>query len=162
MDRRKPPRCWFTRRDGVVRGPFSIQDVSRYILLGRISVDDEISDDRQTWQNVKAVADLLPPELQELSSWEDYQQLIIARMQIDERRHDRRATGGEPVGEVMRERRRGTDRREEDGSLSLARYFFNASESVRPARVRGFRLGTLILTIMLAVLVVAWLMPHGS
>ncbi len=162
MEQRGSARCWYARRDGVVRGPFTAAEVSRYILLGRISLDDDVSEDRKTWQNVKSVTAMLLPELRQLSSWEDYQRLIIARMQVDERKHDRRTAV--PVIERMpaSERRAADDRRVEEGGLSLARYFFAASESIRPPRVRTFRLGTLVLTVMLAVLAVAWLVPAGS
>ncbi|NNJ94733.1 MAG: hypothetical protein HKP57_08325 [Halobacteria archaeon] len=162
MEQGESAKCWYARRDGVVRGPFSASEVTRYILLGRISLDDDVSDDRKTWRNLKTVAAMLPPELNQLSSWEDYQRLIIARMQVDERKPDRRTA--DPVIERMpdSERRAGDDRRSEEGGLSLARYFFAASESIKPARVRNYRLGTLVLTVMLAVLVVAWLVPAGS
>lgn len=153
---------WYARRDGVIRGPFSAADVSRYILLGRIRLDDDVSRDRQGWQSVKTIADLLPPELQQMSSWEDYQKLVMARMQADERRHDRRAAAPADDSRRAAERRAGSDRRSEEAGLSLARYFFAASESIRQPRVRSFRLGTLLLTVALAVLVVAWLLPLGG
>jgi hypothetical protein len=162
MEQRESAGRWYARRDGVIRGPFTASDVTRYILLGRISLDDDLSEDRITWQNVKSMAAMLPPELKQMSSWEDYQRLIIARMHADERKSSRR--DAEPVMDGMpeSERRAGDDRRSEEGVLTLARYFFAASDSIKPARIRSFRLGTLVLTVMLAVLAFAWLVPAGS
>lgn len=162
MERRESARRWYARRDGVVRGPFTASDVTRYILLGRISLDDDVSEDRITWQNVKSVAAMLPPELRQLSSWEDYQRLIIARMQADERKSNRRDAAAVADEMPASERRAGDDRRSEEGVLTLARYFFSASETIKTPRARTYRLGTLVLTIMLAVLAVAWLVPGGS
>jgi hypothetical protein len=162
MEQRESARRWYARRDGVVRGPFTASDVTRYILLGRISLDDDVSEDRITWQNVKSVAAMLPPELKQLSGWEDYQRLIIARMQADERKSERRDTAAVVDEMPASERRAGDDRRSEEGVLTLARYFFAASETIKTPGARPYRLGTLVLTVMLAVLVVAWLLPAGS
>jgi hypothetical protein len=35
--------AWYTRREGIVRGPFEPGHITRYILLGRIRLDDELS-----------------------------------------------------------------------------------------------------------------------
>ena len=76
---------WYTRRSGVVRGPFSAVEISRHLILGRICKDDEISQDRVAWEPAEQVGELLPAELQNLDTWDDYQRLVIARMQVDER-----------------------------------------------------------------------------
>jgi hypothetical protein len=162
MKPRESAKRWYARRNGVIRGPFTAADVTRYVLLGRIGLDDDVSDDRETWQSVKTVAAMVPAEMQQLSSWEEYQQIVIARARVDERRHDRREAFPGVDRVAGSERRTGADRRIAKDSLSLARYFFVASESIKPARVRTYRLGTLVLTVMLAVLVYAWLVPSGG
>ncbi len=163
MAQEKPAKGWYARRDGIIRGPFSAADVTRYILLGRISLDDDVSQDQVNWQRVKTTTIILPPELQQLSSWEDYQQLILARQKVDERKADRRRLAPGSDGRPVLERRLGrSDRRLEESGLTLARYFFAASETVKPPRPRPYRLGTLVLTIALAVLLMAWLLPAIS
>ncbi len=159
MTQEKTAKGWYARRDGIIRGPFTTVDVTRYILLGRISLDDDISEDQVTWQSVQTATFILPTELKQLSSWEDYQQLMLARLQVDERKGDRRVMETGSDGRPVLERRLSSDRRSEDSGLLLARYFFAASETVRRPKERPYRLGTLVLTIMLAVLVVAWLLP---
>ena len=81
---------WYTRRGGVIRGPFGSDEITRYLILGRIRMDDELSQDRFTWATANRCTELLPDELQKLSSWDDYQQLVIGRMQVDERKGERR------------------------------------------------------------------------
>ena len=159
MTQEKTAKGWYARRDGIIRGPFSAADVTRHILLGRISLEDDVSQDQANWQSVKTATIILPPELQQLSSWEDYQQLILARQKVDERKLDRRLPAPGRNGRLVLERRLGSDRRVEESGLTLARYFFAASESVKPPRARSYRLGTLVLTVALAVLLAAWLLP---
>lgn len=53
-------KVWYTRRNGEVHGPFPSGLISRYVLLGRVLLDDEISSDRQHWQTVKQVRHLIP------------------------------------------------------------------------------------------------------
>ena len=43
MKRQEANAGWFTRREGVIRGPFPAGEITRYILLGRIRLDDELS-----------------------------------------------------------------------------------------------------------------------
>ena len=159
MQQRTSAKGWYARRDGIIRGPFSAADVTRHILLGRISLEDDISQDQVNWQSVKTATIILPAELRQLSSWEDYEQFMQARLEVDERKGDRRSIAAGTDGRLLLERRLGSDRRGEESGLSLAQHFFAASESVRPSRVRPYRLGTLVLSVALAVLLIAWLLP---
>ena len=81
---------WYARRNGTVRGPFTDENITRYILLGRIRLKDELSQDRIRWRSVGDYPGLFPEELLQLSSWEDYQTLVVARMKVDERLEERR------------------------------------------------------------------------
>jgi len=83
-------RQWYARRDGAVRGPFLDEYVGRYILLGRIRLNDELSQDRKLWQPVTNFPELFPEELSGLSSWDDYHKLVMARIKYDERVSDQR------------------------------------------------------------------------
>jgi len=48
---------WYARRDGRVRGPFTAEELRRYLLLGRICEDDELSRDGMEWRLVPSGAD---------------------------------------------------------------------------------------------------------
>ena len=96
---------WYARRNGTVRGPFTDEHIARYILLGRIRLIDELSLDRVRWRPARDCPELFPEELLQLSSWEDYQKLVVARMKIDERSSQRRETRDNKPRPVRDERR---------------------------------------------------------
>lgn len=79
-------QLWYTRREKEIRGPFPAGLITRYILLGRIREDDELSVDQLSWQIVSEKPELIPEELKlDLSIPENQERLRIARMREDER-----------------------------------------------------------------------------
>jgi hypothetical protein len=159
MEQEKTERLWYTRREGIIRGPFPAAVISRYILLGRIKLNDELSEDQSSWQAAESLTSLLPEEIWRLSSWGDYQKLIVSRMQADERKQGRRDTVADEDSNRDADRRSGSERRVEDSILPLAHFAFGADESNSPVKKRPHRLGMLVLTLALAVLVFAWFIP---
>lgn len=111
---------WYARRNGTVRGPFEDEYVSRYILLGRIRLNDELSRDGSKWQPVTDFPQLLPRQLTRLENWDDYQKLVMARIKYDERISDRRQRNGARLS--GRERRAGKERRSVDNNTQFFRY----------------------------------------
>ncbi len=54
---------WYVRRGGKVVGPYPVAQIRRYVLLGRIRLDDELSHDRETWITARQYkASLTPAE----------------------------------------------------------------------------------------------------
>lgn len=79
-------QLWYTRRDREIRGPFPAGQITRYILLGRIREQDELSADQVSWQLVSDNPELIPEELKlDLTIPENQEKLRIARMREDER-----------------------------------------------------------------------------
>jgi len=113
---------WYARRNGTVRGPFTDENVARYILLGRIGLKDELSQDRIRWRPVGDYPDLFPEELLQLSSWEDYQALVVARMKVDERLGERRGRPGKCLRVPPEERLNSPDRRRLDCNAEFFKY----------------------------------------
>lgn len=150
---------WYTRRDGVIRGPFTADEISRYLILGRIRMDDELSQDRFTWATANRCTELLPDELQKLSSWDDYQQLVIGRMQVDERKGERRRRQCSNQSGCYRDRRRQTDRRARDNDRLVSQYLFGRPLSSSSHTTPRNNVRTLLLTLLLATIVFAWLAP---
>ena len=153
------PNQWYTRRGGVIRGPFSAYDITRHLLLGRICLDDELSQDRVVWMSSNHCTELLPAELKNLSSWVDYQQLLIARMQVDERKGDRRRqqcsnrSSGHPGRRTSRDRRgKGNDRR-------VSQYQFGQTNSFESRTTKQNSVRTWLLTVLLITMLFAWLVP---
>ncbi|MFA7386295.1 MAG: pentapeptide repeat-containing protein [Thiohalobacteraceae bacterium] len=106
---------WYTRRHGRVRGPFPQQQITHYILLGRIRADDELSTDQENWASAQSLPHLIPEEMKNVASEEDRHRLYLARLRADERR------GGDRRCERMENdeacRRAGDRRREEDSAV---------------------------------------------
>ena len=119
MDSSSANRQWYVRREGTIRGPFSGEYVGRYILLGRIRLNDDLSQDSRSWQPVTDFPQLFPEELSRFSSWDDYHNLVLARIKYDERVTDRRRNHGmvSPRGD----RRKLPDRRRADSNADFFR-----------------------------------------
>lgn len=142
-----------------MRGPFPAGEITRYILLGRIRLDDELSSDRATWSAAEKLTGLLPHEMLNLSSWEDYQRYIEARMRVDERSTDRRRNRCPDCKAGSNDRRVHKDRRREDNYRMIDRYMFGFQGQGTWGNASPYRLRTLLLTLLLATLVFAWLVP---
>ncbi|MEN8205605.1 MAG: hypothetical protein ABFS24_06300 [Pseudomonadota bacterium] len=153
------PAQWYTRRGGVIRGPFSVDEITRHFLLGRICLDDELSQDRVAWRSAHSCSDLLPSELQNLSSREDYQQLVIARMQVDERRGERRCQQCSNCSSCHSERRTSRDRRGKDNDRLVSQYLFGQADSSVNRSTEQSNLRPWLLTTLLVTMVFAWLLP---
>jgi uncharacterized protein YjbI with pentapeptide repeats len=106
---------WYIRRRGEVKGPYPAGLVSRYILLGRLQMTDEVSTTGQDWLLIKDVPELIPEILQgDISDPLIQERLQAARRWADERDRSRR---GEREDQAQRqEYRRGDDRREAEES----------------------------------------------
>ena len=106
-------QLWYTRRDKEIRGPFPPGLITRYILLGRIREDDELSTDQIAWQPVSENPELIPEELKlDLNVEENQERLRIARMREAEREAgDRRAKQSAQKNEQFKNQRSGKERR---------------------------------------------------
>jgi len=110
---------WYTRRGGKVRGPFPARQVTRYILLGRVREDDELSQDQDTWVPVHDCIDLIPEEMRTLETEEDFQRLERARLREDERCSGNRREVTQRLSPASIERRRAGDRRQAESDATL-------------------------------------------
>lgn len=150
---------WYMRRQGTVRGPFCAQHITRYILLGRIRLQDELSTDRLTWRRVNSFTEMLPPEFADLSNWNNYQQLVVSRMLVDERKHQRRVEPSNAANTPVPDRRRDSDRRRNNDAEFVTRQLFGKDLSYLASAAQTRRLRTLLLALLLATLLYAWLAP---
>ena len=146
---------WYTRRNGVTRGPFSAENITRYILLGRIRLEDELSRDLVTWSAARQLTTLLPEQLQNLNSGDAYRQLITAQMQADERQVERRCSDCNNRGSCN-ERRTLPDRRQPSGDAPLT---FQHHINIHDQKSLQPKLSTVLLALLLASILLAWLVP---
>jgi hypothetical protein len=101
-------RFWYYRRNGEEKGPFPLMMIQRFILLGRLTMKDQVSADRQSWRAIANTPEIIPEELrQSEDSPEKQEHLRMLRMQQDERVRERRHSDRT----VEDERREGTGRR---------------------------------------------------
>ena len=150
---------WYTRREGVVRGPFSAENITRYILLGRIRLDDELSHDHETWLLTNECASMLPDELSKLSGWDDYQRLVEARLKADERKGDRRCQNCKNREKCHGEKRHGPERRRNNNEVSVSQLLTRVSTTQPTAHQQPALLRTLLLALLLSLTMFVWLMP---
>jgi hypothetical protein len=102
---------WYTRRDGVVRGPYRQQQLSRYVLLGRIRDDYDVCPEGGDWVRLDQRPDLVPDLLLLPPNETNRHRLQIARQRADERgpSERRRDRAGSRAG--LRDLRGGVERR---------------------------------------------------
>ena len=163
MSAEKSDKRWYTRRDGVMRGPFTTENISRYILLGRIRLDDEVSQDRETWIVTGHIDSLLPAELTSQSCWDDYQKLVTAHMKVDERKADRRTVKRRNYLDRHAEKRVRGDRRSRVDNTLLCQHLLDnpvSSDEKRP--VSGYKRPVLLFVVLLLTMMFAWLSPIQS
>jgi hypothetical protein len=142
---------WFARRNGAVRGPFTVDHVKHWILLGRIRLSDELSQDECRWRPVMELPDLLPDELAGATGPEDYQRFLTAYSQADERVNERRHGNAKLPSTVRTERRRGSDRRNSNWLVGLVQLDKSRSGKFRKTHpLRVLLLATLIASLVLA------------
>jgi hypothetical protein len=151
---------WFTRRDGVVRGPFPAAWIRSYILLGRIRMTDELRLGAGAWQAAFRCEELIPAVLRQPLTEDNLALLRRARQELDERGPGDRRAGASATAEQL-ERRAGERRRAESSAelrfrARRARELCAAPAAV-PASAHSLRglliLGLLAGLVLLAVLV---------
>ena len=81
-------REWYVRRGSAVQGPFTLEQIHRYVLLGRVRLTDRVSEDGESWSRVTQCPDLIPDDMRDLGSEEGLARFEAARRAVDEREPD--------------------------------------------------------------------------
>ena len=133
---------FYTRRDNEVHGPFPVGQITRYLILGRVKISDEISEDHETWQAIANRPELIPDVLNlDMNIAENREKLRAAKRWADERRLH---SSSEPDG---------SERRAPEGEELLAYREIREKVLVQPKRrIRGNLL--LVLTLLVVVSIV--------
>ena len=103
---------WFTRRKGIISGPHPARLIARYLILGRLAPDDEVSPDQEHWIRIQERPHLIPDELRHADTPEGRTRLEQARLREDERLRERRSNSPEEVAQ-WQDQRKGERRRPE-------------------------------------------------
>ncbi|MCW8853259.1 MAG: pentapeptide repeat-containing protein [Gammaproteobacteria bacterium] len=76
---------WYIRNGNRIQGPFPNQLISSYLVLGRIELDTEISQDQEHWAPVRNYKALVPEVVLNAHTSEGAKELMLARVREDER-----------------------------------------------------------------------------
>ncbi len=76
---------WYVQKGSRVQGPFTADEVGRFLLLGRVRNTDRVSRDGELWEPVTQVPELIPEELLDLQSDDGWNQFLHVRQASDER-----------------------------------------------------------------------------
>ncbi len=76
---------WYVQKGSRVQGPFTADEVGRFLLLGRVRNTDRVSRDGELWEPVTQVPELIPEELLDLQSDDGWNQFLTVRQASDER-----------------------------------------------------------------------------
>lgn len=77
---------WYFTRDDVVHGPFTAGVIGRYLLLGRVTLQDQISSDSKHWTKIKNIPELIPDVmLLDMSVSSAKERFLAAQRWADER-----------------------------------------------------------------------------
>lgn len=76
---------WYVRRGSTIQGPYDVDQLRRYLLLGRVRLTDRASPDGEHWYALTQCAELIPEEMCDLESEEGRERFEAARRAADER-----------------------------------------------------------------------------
>jgi len=76
---------WFIRKQGEILGPYPNKLISRYLILERIHLGTEVSQDQQHWSPVSDYPALVPEVVRNAHTPEGAKALSLARIREDER-----------------------------------------------------------------------------
>ncbi len=76
---------WYIKKDGKVLGPFPNRLVSSYLILGRIDLQTEVSQDQTHWTAIKQYSALVPEVVLNAGTPAGDKALMLARVREDER-----------------------------------------------------------------------------
>jgi len=131
---------WYVQKGSRVQGPFSTNEVGRFLLLGRVRNTDRVSRDGELWEPVTQVPELIPEELLNLQSDDGWNRFLKVRDGQDERHTDK---------EVAQERRKMPDRVPQQLRDEWQTAPVPMSQSVLPWSLLGITLAALCVVLYL-------------
>ena len=76
---------WYLKQGDRIRGPFPNKLIGSYLILGRIDLDVQVSQDKKNWSAVKNYPALVPEVVKESGTPQGDRALMLARIREDER-----------------------------------------------------------------------------
>lgn len=81
---------WYIRKKDKITGPFPSGQISQLLVVGRLTIEDEVSHDKDEWSVIRDIPSLIPNVLTDNSDGNQAERLAAARRWADERREERR------------------------------------------------------------------------
>lgn len=78
-------QLWYLRRRDQIKGPFPSGSIRRFVLIGRVLTDDQVSLDQSSWLPVSEVDEVMPPGVRKAIAEGNLESLISNRLREDER-----------------------------------------------------------------------------
>lgn len=160
-EQKSTSHIWYTRHGEEAKGPFPIGQIRRYVLLGRLHYDDQVSPDGETWSRVLDTPAVIPDVMRNLKAPEDYERLERARLREDERLDpDRRHTPDLPEPKDWERRNRNDRRRDEQVEVVQHRLLkADLIEGLRRQRP-NYRLQIGVTVVLVAAVVVGYFIAN--
>ena len=96
--------AWYIRKNDKIMGPCPAGQISQALVLGRYTLQDEVSHDKETWKRIATIPDLIPEVLKADPEDEEAQErLKAARRWADERRFEHATLDEHRKGEAYEE-----------------------------------------------------------
>lgn len=76
---------WYVRRGSTIQGPYDVEQLRRYLLLGRVRLTDRVSPEGERWYALTQCRNLIPEAMGDLDSAEGRERYEAARRAVDER-----------------------------------------------------------------------------
>lgn len=161
---------WYIRKDGVVTGPFAGTVVRRWIGVGRVAPNDELSVDQIFWETVQHYPELIPYKKKRVidEAFQREREAAAVRWEDERTGTDRResATYGVLPPSGLRD---GRDRRDGEDPASINHrelrrqrvpgVFTSRVDRQRPRQTR-FLLLAVLLVVSLSAALSLWLVPE--
>lgn len=136
---------WYYRHDKHVAGPFPQQAIERYLILGRLGIEDEVRTDDSPWVQIRDCPEF--SSVRELLFCGDTERLAAAKRFADERSRLRRHDGNGPIDE-----RRSLERREAEPE-AVRELRIHRAEIFEPPKYRSWLVYILVACLVALVLI---------
>jgi pentapeptide repeat protein len=135
---------WYTRHHGAIIGPFTGSVITNDIIIGRLTMSDEVSPDQKNWQIILSV-----PELHPYNATND---LDKAKRHLDERNgFDRRQQNASDVHAV---KRRIKERRSDEDKFDIYRRQLRTKLMLKFRQQKPFLFWPLVTTFIVLTIIV--------
>ena len=85
-------QLWYIRHEGRVRGAYPSSEIRHQLVIGKISLDDMISEDKQTWHELGSVPEVMPLEMRAERGDRAAKALLEARSEQERGDDDQRSS----------------------------------------------------------------------